>query len=100
MTANLKFEIQDWQTAVDLYTQARTIYEKLSTAFVDESIKSLYLQKVDEIGPNIRYCGYNLGQGGIDINELMKMRSSAAGQDLLAAKIDVSTWSTKCFKRF
>lgn len=62
---------------------------------MDESIKSLYLQKVDEIGPNIRYCGYNLGQGGIDINELMKMRSSAAGQDLLAAKIDDAIKQTR-----
>ena len=89
MTANLKFEVQDWQTAITLYTQARSIYEKLSGAFMDESMKSLYLQRVDEIGPNIRYCAYNLGQGGMDINDLMKMRSSAAGQDMLAAKIDV-----------
>lgn len=95
MTANLKFEIQDWQSAVDLYTQARTIYEKLSTAFVDASVKTVYLQKVDDIGPNIRYCSYNLGQVGIDINELMKMRHSAAGQDQLAAKIDAAIKETR-----
>ena len=47
---------------------------------MDESLKVLYLQRVEEIGPNIRYCAYNLGQGGMDINDLMKMRSSAAGQ--------------------
>ena len=90
MTANLRFELQDWRTAIDLYTQARSIYEKLSSAFIDEDTKALYLQRVDEIGPNIRYCAYNLGQGGTDINDLMKMRSSAVGQDMLAAKIDVS----------
>lgn len=90
MTANLKFEVHDWQTAIEFYTQARSIYEKLSGAFMDESMKAMYLQRVEEIGPNIRYCAYNLGQGTMDINDLMKMRSSAAGQDMLAAKIDVS----------
>ena len=89
MTANMKFEVQDWQTAIDLYTQARSIYEKLAGAFMDEDTKMLYLQKVEEISPNIRYCAYNLGQGGLDINDLMKMRSSASGQDMLASKIDV-----------
>jgi len=95
MTANLKFEVHDWQTAITFYTQARSIYEKLSGAFMDESMKMLYLQRVDEIGPNIRYCAYNLGQGGMDINDLMKMRSSAAGQDMLAAKIDAAIAETR-----
>lgn len=89
MTANFKFEVQDWRVAIDLYTQARSIYEKLASAFLDEATKNLYMQRVDEIGPNIRYCAYNLGQGGTDINDLMKMRLSAVGQDMLAAKIDV-----------
>jgi len=95
MTANLKFEVHDWQTAIEFYTQARSIYEKLSGAFMDESMKALYLQRVDEIGPNIRYCAYNLGQGTMDINDLMKMRSSAAGQDMLAAKIDAAIKETR-----
>ena len=72
-----------------MYTQARSIYEKLASAFLDEATKNLYMQRVDEIGPNIRYCAYNLGQGGTDINDLMKMRLSAVGQDMLAAKIAV-----------
>lgn len=95
MTANLKFEVHDWQTAIEFYTQARSIYEKLSGAFMDESMKAMYLQRVEEIGPNIRYCAYNLGQGTMDINDLMKMRSSAAGQDMLAAKIDAAIKETR-----
>ena len=90
MTANMKFEVQDWQTAVDLYSQARSIYEKLAGAFRDEDVRLMYLQKVEEISPNIRYCAYNLGQGGVDINELMNMKLSGVGQDMLASKIDVS----------
>ena len=93
MKANMKFEVQDWQTAIDLYTHARSIYEKLAGAFMDEDTKTMYLQKVEEISPNIRYCAYNLGKGGLDINELMKMRSSASGQDMLASKIDVCFFS-------
>ena len=50
----------------------------------------LYLQRVEEIAPNIRYCAYNLGDTNVDINDLVKLRMSAAGQDLLIAKIDVS----------
>lgn len=95
MTANLKFEVQDWQTAITLYTNSRSIYEKLAGAFMDESLKALYLQRVEEITPNIRYCAYNLGQGGMDINDLIKMRSSAAGQDMLAAKIDAAIKETR-----
>ena len=54
-----------------------------------DDTKLLYLQRVEEITPNIRYCAYNLGQSSIDINDLVNLRMSAAGQDLLVAKIDV-----------
>jgi len=53
----------------------------------------MYLQRVEEITPNIRYCAYNLGESGTDINDLMQMKMSSTGgvQDpVLAAKIDVS----------
>ncbi|XP_065660087.1 signal recognition particle subunit SRP68 [Hydra vulgaris] len=95
MRANYKFEVQDWKTAIDLYSQSRSIYEKLASAFLDEATRMLYAQRVEEIGPNIRYCAYNLGQGGMDIKDLMIMKSSAAGQDLLSAKIDAAIKQTR-----
>ena len=69
----------------------RTIYEKLGSAFLEEQ-QNFYQQKADEITPNIRYCAYNLDDGNVDINELMKMRfsSGTGAQDLLADKLDVS----------
>ena len=70
-----------------LFRFLRTIYEKLASAFIDDT-KDLYLQRCEEIIPNIRYCAYNLGE--TDINDLVNLRKSAAGQDLLIAKIDVS----------
>ena len=79
MTANFKFELQDWRVAIDLYMQACLIYEKFACGFLDEATKNLHVQRVHEIGPNIRYCAYNLRKGGTNINDLMKMRLSAVG---------------------
>eukprot|EP00794_Sanderia_malayensis_P008838 gene8838-9784_t len=94
MTANLKFELQDWQSAIDLYGKARTIYEKLASAFIDDT-KLLYLQRGEEITPNIRYCAYNLGEDSVDINDLVNLRMHAAGQDLLVSKIDAAISQTR-----
>lgn len=47
------------QERCDLFS--RTIYEKLASAFTEESA-ILYRQRVDEISPNIRYCAYNIGE--------------------------------------
>ena len=58
---------------------------------VSEEQRPFYHQRVDEIAPNIRYCAYNIGGLSSDVSDLMKLRSDAAGSDILAAKIDVST---------
>eukprot|EP00118_Oscarella_pearsei_P017162 m.169314 g.169314 ORF g.169314 m.169314 type:complete len:591 (+) comp38984_c0_seq2:48-1820(+) len=86
MNGNLKFELREWQEALDLFKEASTIYGRLSIALPDD--KSLYDQRVEEIVPNIRYCAYNIGDGGADIEDLMKLRMTAGDQDLLAGKID------------
>ena len=69
----------------------RTIYEKLGSAFT-EDIQQLYLQQVEEITPNIRYCAYNIGdQSAID--ELRQLRRKG-GEDQLTSHLDVilSIW--------
>ena len=48
----------------------------------------MYVQRVKEVEPNIRYCAYNIG-GSNDISQLVKMRPDAPGFDMLASKIDV-----------
>ena len=55
----------------------------------------MYLQRVEEITPNISYCAYNLKEGTTDINDLMQLRLSATAaggthDPVLTAKIDVS----------
>lgn len=66
----------------------RTIYEQLGMA-VSEEQRSLYSQRVEEITPNVRYCAYNMKDMPSDLSELMKLRSSAHGDEMLASKIDV-----------
>lgn len=65
----------------------RTIYEKLASAFTEDS-QALYLQMVDEVSPNIRYCAYNIGDESA-IAELKEMRRKG-GEDQLTSHLDVS----------
>lgn len=78
----------------------RNIYEKLATAFVDE-IKEIYLQRVDEITPNIRYCAYNIGDQSA-VNDLVQMRLRSGREDPLTSRLDVillySAGVVKCYK--
>ena len=65
----------------------RTVYEKLAQTLSDET-KELYLQRVDELSPNIRYCAYNLGDESAK-DDLSKIRSKAGTEDPMAARLDV-----------
>lgn len=66
----------------------RTIYEKLGSV-VSEEQRQLYVGRVEEMSPSIRYCAYNIGNLPTDVKELQKMKTNAAGSDILASKIDV-----------
>ena len=72
---------------VSTHFTSRTIYEKLGGA-VSEDQRALYVQRVEEIVPNIRYCAYNIGDTS-DISQLVKLRTDTPGFDMLASKIDV-----------
>lgn len=55
---------------------------------MSEDQRALYVQRVEEIVPNIRYCAYNIGDTS-DISQLVKLRTDTPGFDMLASKIDV-----------
>lgn len=57
--AEVRWSRMGVQECCDLFS--RTIYEKLASAFTEESA-ILYRQRVEEISPNIRYCAYNIGE--------------------------------------
>jgi signal recognition particle subunit SRP68 len=71
------------------FYSCRTIYEKLGGAIPEEQ-RALYSQRVEEMVPSIRYCAYNIGDMPSDLSQLMKLRTSAPGSDILSSKIDVS----------
>lgn len=64
----------------------RTIYEKLGSAFTEDG-QALYIQMVDEVSPNIRYCAYNIGDESA-IAELKEMRRKG-GEDQFTSHLDV-----------
>ena len=64
----------------------RNIYEKLASA-LNEDERILYLQRVEEITPSIRYCAYNIGDQSA-IKDLVEMRLKTGSQ--MSSNIDVS----------
>jgi len=86
MNAQYQFEREQWKEAIDLFSNAKTIYEKLATAVVDEE-RELYIQKVEELSPNIRYCAYNIGDESA-IEDLRQMRLKSGREDPLTSKLD------------
>ena len=74
-----------------LFLSVRNVYQKLG-GVVSEDQRQLYVQRVDEITPNLRYCAYNIGGMPTDVTELMKLRTNAPGSDMLASKIDVRAY--------
>ncbi|ELU12258.1 hypothetical protein CAPTEDRAFT_155942 [Capitella teleta] len=86
MKAGLHFVQEKWKTAMELYYSASTIYTKLAGAFVDE-IKEIYLQRVADLAPNIRYCEYNIGDESA-IKDLRAMRLKGGLQDEWISSLD------------
>jgi len=97
MNGTLCFELEHWENALQSFNRAKTIYKRLAEAFSEE-IKAVYVQKVDEIEPSIRYCAYNIGEE-TSIEDLLTMRMAAGGgmggEDLLAAKLDALISQTR-----
>lgn len=82
MKGTLQFEQEDWRGAMELYTNSETIYSKLASAFTDET-KDLYLQRVSEVAPNIRYCSFRIGDESA-VKDLMQMRLKSGADSHLA----------------
>ncbi|XP_064406699.1 signal recognition particle subunit SRP68-like isoform X2 [Halichondria panicea] len=87
-TQNHRNRFQKKHITVDKITDIRTIYQKLGGA-VSEEQKQQYTGRVEEMSPSIRYCAYNIGDLPTDVKELQKLKTDAAGSDILASKIDL-----------
>lgn len=53
MSGTVEFELKRWQSAIELLTKAKVIYEKLASALVGDAVLT-YNQKVTDIEPSIR----------------------------------------------
>ena len=60
----------------------------MSTTLKGDDSQVYYLQKVEEINPNIRYCNYILGDETAK-KDLMNMKLKSGTGSELAEKIDV-----------
>lgn len=74
----------------------RAIYESIALT-LDEETRTLYRQRIDETVPQIRFCGYNIGDQSA-VEDLIRMRlkpgSAAMGEGVMA-KLDVSIISLR-----
>ena len=71
----------------------------MAEAFVDD-MKEMYLGRVEEILPSMRYCAYNIGDETA-VNDLMQMRlKSATGGDVFVSGLDVSTCSSSGVNKY
>ncbi|KAH7950433.1 hypothetical protein HPB49_023888 [Dermacentor silvarum] len=72
LEGTLHTELQQWKEAMESFSKAQTIYEKLAQA-LGEVPRALYQQRVDELSPSLRYCAYNIGDETA-ITDLKRMR--------------------------
>ncbi|KAG0017935.1 signal recognition particle subunit srp68 [Podila clonocystis] len=92
MSAYVLFEAQEWQGALEKFSAARAIYDKLSLAGTSHQ-EALCHAALDEIDPNIRFCGYRLRlakDGVVNVEELVKMSDAnkGSGSDVLMREIE------------
>ncbi|KAG0207177.1 signal recognition particle subunit srp68 [Mortierella sp. GBA30] len=92
MAAYVLFEAQQWQGALEKFSAARAIYDKLSLAGTSHQ-EALCHAAMDEIDPNIRFCGYRLRlakDGVVNVEELVKMSAAnkGSGSDVLMREIE------------
>ncbi|KAI1298295.1 signal recognition particle subunit srp68 [Mortierella claussenii] len=92
MSGYVLFEAQQWQGALEKFSAARAIYDKLSLAGTSHQ-EALCHAAMDEVDPNIKFCGYRLRlakDGVVDVEELVKMSAAnkGSGSDVLMREIE------------
>ncbi|KAG0364215.1 hypothetical protein BC939DRAFT_466896 [Gamsiella multidivaricata] len=92
MSGYVLFEAQQWQGALEKFSAARAIYDKLSLAGTPHQ-EALCHATMDEIDPNIRFCGYRLRlakDGVVNVEELVQMSAAnkGSGSDVLMREIE------------
>jgi len=90
MKANLYLEQEDWHQSLEYFLRAKQLYEAIADA-LGVGHASVFASRLEEIGPSIRFCNYNLQRNQSDKPELIQLLGeTGAARDLLSAKIDAA----------
>ncbi|CAF0795053.1 unnamed protein product [Brachionus calyciflorus] len=88
------FEMQKWKESLAQFILAKSIYEKLSLALKGDDSQVYYVQKCEEIEPNLRYCNYKLGDKNAQ-KDLIDLKLKSTFGTELAENIDSLISQTK-----
>ncbi|XP_064480527.1 signal recognition particle subunit SRP68-like [Ornithodoros turicata] len=88
MQGALAFELQQWGPALESYGRAQAIYERLAHAMAGEADRTLFLQRLEELSPSLRYCAYNIGDesAAADLQRMRLQGTGSADLDHLVAQ--------------
>eukprot|EP00298_Acanthocystis_sp_HF-20_P010905 c19115_g1_i1.p1 GENE.c19115_g1_i1~~c19115_g1_i1.p1 ORF type:complete len:602 (+),score=179.91 c19115_g1_i1:701-2506(+) len=92
MCGNVALETSNWEDAMSHFRRAKTIYDTLSRIGTNPNLNKLYVQRVEEIDPVLRFCVYNMSRergGEIDEKELLSMEEDT-GDLILKAKLEAA----------
>lgn len=92
MHGTLHFELSLWKKAIENLKKAEIIYQNLADALPEEE-QTLYKSKVAELIPSLRYCAYNIGDGG-SMDELLELRAQGKLDNLDSLVAQTKTQST------
>ena len=81
------FEIEQWSRASEYLKKSQAIYSKLVDALDESENKEVYLQRVDELKPTLRYCAFNLNEKGAK-DMIKNINSDDIQDEFLAKKLD------------
>jgi len=76
--ANELLEHEEYNLALENLLKAKNIYSDLAKSKVPEQQRTLYLERLNELEPSIRYCKFRISQeGGLDPEHVMKLKLEA-----------------------
>lgn len=97
MHGTLHFELSLWKSAAESFKKAQVIYENLAQALPEEE-QGIYRSKVDELTPSLRYCAYNIGDGGGSIDDLLELRARGLLENLDILVAQTKTQSSEALQ--
>lgn len=82
------FEREQWSEASDKLKMSQAIYTRLMESVPDSAdLVELYLQRVNELKPTLRYCAFNLNETGTN-DFIEKFNADDIQDEFLANKFD------------